>query len=49
MKRETICYVVGGMMLFGRFLLAYKWPQTMNGPSTEWLRGSKLCTYRGKM
>ncbi len=34
-------------MLFGRFLLAYQWPQTMNGPSTEWLRGSKLCTYRG--
>jgi hypothetical protein len=35
-------------MLFGRFLLAYQWPQTLNGPSTEWLRGQKLCTYRGR-
>ena len=35
-------------MLFGRFLLAYRWPQTMTGQSTEWLRGSKLCTYRGE-
>jgi hypothetical protein len=37
-------------MLFGRFLLAYRWPGTMieTQPSTEWLRGSKLCTYRGK-
>ena len=38
---------LGGFMLFGRFLLSYQWPQTMNGPSTEWLRGQKLCTYRG--
>jgi len=34
-------------MLFGRFLLSYAWPQTHVGPSTEWLRGPKLCTYRG--
>lgn len=39
--------ILGGFMLFGRFLLAYRWPQTLNGQSTEWLRGSKLCTYRG--
>jgi len=42
-----IFYSLGGSMLFGRFLLAYQWPQTMNGPSTEWLRGEKLCTFRG--
>jgi hypothetical protein len=34
-------------MLFGRFLLAYQWPSTLTGASTEWLRGEKLCTYRG--
>jgi len=44
---KRLC-LIGGFMLFGRFLLAYQWPQTMNGPSTEWLRGEKLCTYRGK-
>jgi len=43
---KRLC-LMGGMMLFGRFLLAYQWPQTLVGPSTEWLRGSKLCTYRG--
>ncbi|CAF0906828.1 unnamed protein product [Rotaria sp. Silwood1] len=43
---KRLC-LIGGLMLFGRFLLAYKWPQTLNGPSTEWLRGSKLCTFRG--
>ena len=40
-------FILGGCMLFGRFLLAHRWPQTLNGPSTEWLRGQKLCTYRG--
>jgi len=44
---KRLC-LIGGFMLFGRFLVAYQWPQTMNGPSTEWLRGEKLCTYRGK-
>ncbi len=34
-------------MLFGRFLVAHQWPQTLNGKSTEWLRGEKLCTFRG--
>lgn len=43
---KRLC-LMGGFMLFGRFLLAYQWPQTLNGPSTEWLRGQKLCTYRG--
>jgi len=43
---KRLC-LIGGLMLFGRFLLAYQWPQTMNGPSTEWFRGSKLCTFRG--
>jgi len=44
---KRLC-LIGGFMLFGRFLLAYQWPQTLNGASTEWLRGEKLCTYRGK-
>jgi len=43
---KRLC-LMGGCMLFGRFLLAHRWPQTLNGPSTEWLRGQKLCTYRG--
>jgi len=34
-------------MLFTRFLLTYVYEQTMVGPSTEWLRGEKLCTFRG--
>jgi len=43
---KRLC-LIGGAMLFGRFLLANVWPQTHVGPSTEWLRGPKLCTYRG--
>ena len=42
--------LIGGAMLFSRFLLAGVWPQTFdikNGLSTEWLRGEKLCTYKG--
>jgi hypothetical protein len=46
-ERFFLFYFLGGFMLFGRFLVAHQWPQTMNGPSTEWLRGKKLCTYRG--
>jgi len=35
-------------MLFARFLLAGVWDQSLSGPSTEWVRGEKLCTFRGK-
>jgi hypothetical protein len=39
---------IGGGMLFTRFLLSYVWETTLGGvPSTEWLRGEKLCTFRG--
>jgi hypothetical protein len=40
---------MGGFMLFSRFLLYYIWPgqDTEATPSTEWLRGHKLCTFRG--
>lgn len=43
--------LIGGGLLFTRYLLAPLWP-TMNvdpalSPSTEWLRGQKLCTFRG--
>jgi len=43
---KRLC-LIGGGMLFGRFLVAGLWEQTLSGPSTEWLRGEKLCTYRG--
>jgi len=56
---KRLC-LLGGGLLFCRFLLGYfnedlgygKW-DTMNFQgdhfkSTEWLRGEKLCTYRGK-
>jgi len=43
---KRLC-LIGGGMLFTRFLLANTWEQTLQGPSTEWLRGEKLCTYRG--
>jgi len=43
---KRLC-LIGGGMLFTRFLLAYVWEQTLVGPSTEWLRGEKLCTFRG--
>jgi len=37
-------------MLFARFLLAYVWEtQLGNQQSTEWLRGQKLCTFRGNL
>jgi len=40
--------LIGGGLLFARFLLAYQWPtQLGDQPSTEWLRGQKLCTFRG--
>jgi len=43
---KRLC-LIGGAMLFGRFLLSGVWDQTLSGPSTEWLRGEKLCTFRG--
>jgi len=43
---KRLC-LMGGGMLFCRFLLAYQWDQTLTGPSTEWLRGPKVCTFRG--
>jgi hypothetical protein len=45
---KRLC-LIGGGMLFGRFLLSYYWPGAdMSGyKSTEWLRGPKLCTFRG--
>jgi len=43
---KRLC-LIGGGMLFTRFLLANVWDQTLVGPSTEWLRGEKLCTFRG--
>eukprot|EP01114_Cavostelium_apophysatum_P006973 TRINITY_DN185_c0_g1_i1.p2 TRINITY_DN185_c0_g1~~TRINITY_DN185_c0_g1_i1.p2 ORF type:complete len:282 (+),score=65.92 TRINITY_DN185_c0_g1_i1:86-931(+) len=44
---KRLC-LIGGGMLFTRFLLAHYWDQTLgNQPSTEWLRGEKLCTFRG--
>jgi len=40
--------LMGGGMLFIRFLLAYKWETKLGDQeSTEWLRGHKLCTYKG--
>lgn len=44
---KRLC-LIGGAMLFARFLLSYQWPSTLGDqPSTEWLRGQKLCTFRG--
>jgi len=44
---KRLC-LIGGAMLFGRFLLAYQWPDTLGDrTSTEWLQGQKLCTYKG--
>jgi len=43
---KRLC-VIGGGMLFARFLISGLWQQTLQGPSTEWLRGDKVCTYRG--
>jgi len=40
--------LLGGGMLFARFLLSYQWETTLgDAQSTEWLRGQKLCTYKG--
>jgi hypothetical protein len=49
-KYETIkrLCLIGGGLLFTRFLLAGAWEQTLGDKaSTEWLRGEKLCTFRG--
>jgi len=43
---KRLC-IMGGGMLFARFLLSGVWAQTLSGPSTEWLRGEKLCTFKG--
>jgi hypothetical protein len=44
---KRLC-ILGGSMLFARFLLSYVWPTTLgDATSTEWLRGQKLCTFRG--
>jgi len=43
---QRLC-LIGGGLLFSRFLMADLWPQTLEGPSTEWLRGPKLCTWKG--
>jgi len=43
---KRLC-LMGGLMLFGRFLLSYSWPTTYTPPSTEWLRGEKICTFKG--
>ncbi len=49
---KRLC-LIGGAMLFGRYLLAgfpdYSTLDVSNNfKSTEWLRGEKLCTFRGK-
>ncbi len=46
-ENKTDDNIIGGAMLFGRFLLSDVWPQTLVGSSTEWMRGPKLCTFRG--
>jgi hypothetical protein len=45
---KRLC-LIGGFMLFARFLLADVWTQVEVNKlnSTEWLRGPKLCTFRG--
>lgn len=44
---KRLC-LIGGGMLFARFLVSQVWEQQkFIGPSTEWLRGDKVCTYRG--
>jgi len=48
---KRLC-LIGGGMLFLRFLLAdisgFSTQDVSNFQSTEWLRGDKLCTFRGK-
>jgi hypothetical protein len=44
---KRLC-LIGGGMLFTRFLLSYVWAHTLGGErSTEWLRGEQICTFRG--
>jgi hypothetical protein len=44
---KRLC-LIGGGMLFARFFLYYAWETKLGSqPSTEWLRGDKICTYRG--
>lgn len=44
---KRLC-LIGGSMLFSRWLLSYVWETTLgDAQSTEWLRGQKLCTFRG--
>jgi hypothetical protein len=44
---KRLC-LIGGGMLFSRWLLSYVWETTLGDqPSTEWLRGNKICTFRG--
>lgn len=44
---KRLC-LIGGAMLFARFLLSYQWETKLGDEtSTEWLRGQKLCTYKG--
>jgi len=52
---KRLC-IIGGAMLFARFLMADLWEQKSidfkaDGPyaSTEWLRGEKLCTFKGNL
>jgi len=44
---KRLC-LIGGGMLFSRWMLSYVWETTLGDqPSTEWLRGNKICTFRG--
>jgi len=44
---KRLC-LIGGSMLFLRFVFADYWGNTLGqAQSTEWLRGDKLCTFRG--
>jgi len=49
---KRLC-LMGGAMLFARYLIAgfpsYSTMDVTNFQSTEWLRGEKLCTFRGKL
>jgi len=40
--------LIGGAMLFGRFLMTYYSGNPLGDRiSTEWVRGTKLCTFKG--
>jgi len=49
---KRLC-LMGGGMLFARYLMAgfpnYSTMDVSNFQSTEWLRGEKLCTFRGRL